>query len=163
MWITRDTEICAERRALHFESLDGPPCAPLSHYERIVLLRAVESAAQASEQLAVADLTLAGRSELLALVRRGMHAKRRLVEWSLHDAWWYARFFTRHDRSADLELDDLMHEGMLGLFRVVERHGSEADYLFGAYVSHMMQKAMRDACTRHAHHRHRLPEAPPPV
>jgi DNA-directed RNA polymerase sigma subunit (sigma70/sigma32) len=132
------------RRLLHFDDWSEPPCRrDLGHYERIVLLRAIESGATAAQELAAGKLSAAERAELKRLVLYGVRAKSTLVEASLWEVWSYARFRLKHPRGRRVEFEDLVQEGVIGLLQVVEKFGSGADHLFEAYASHWMQDSIR--------------------
>jgi DNA-directed RNA polymerase sigma subunit (sigma70/sigma32) len=142
--VTVENAFGDDRRLLHFEDWADPPCRRcLGHYERIVLLRAIESGATASQELAAGELSAAEREELKRLVLCGVRAKSTLVEASLWEVRRYAQSRVRHPRGRRVEFDDLVQEGVIGLLQVVEKFGSASDYLFEARASLWAQEAIR--------------------
>jgi DNA-directed RNA polymerase sigma subunit (sigma70/sigma32) len=143
--VTAETVFEDDRRALHFEDLDGPAPSQVGCTETVALLRAIEAAAAASQSLMAGEAPALEQVELRRAVLRGARAKRTLVKAGLHDVWWYARFRSRPLRRYRGEFEDLMQEGLIGLLEAVDALGSDAGELFPAYASHWMQDAVRTA------------------
>ena len=144
MRVTRETAFSDDRRALHFEDF-RTPVWQLGNAETLKLLKAIESAAVASQGLLAGHTSAVEQTDLRRAVLRGVRAKRRLVEASLGERWSYARLSSRPLRRPRCELEDLMQEAVVGLIEAVDALGSDFGELFPAYASRWMQDAVRTA------------------
>jgi len=106
---------------------------------RIPLLTATEEIELGRQVAAMLDLQAAKPSppytpEERRIIRSGARAKDRMVTGNLRLVVTIARKYAGSVRIGNLNFDDLIQEGMLGLIRAVEKFDTERGYKFSTYA-----------------------------
>jgi DNA-directed RNA polymerase sigma subunit (sigma70/sigma32) len=121
------------------------PNRPLSPNVLVVLWKQIETAAVARRQLKAGELSAAATAERLAKVERGARARNMIFEANVHSVHSCARSYATSARERELELDDVMQEGRLGLMRAIETFDRRARYSFDNYAAFLIQQSIRKA------------------
>jgi RNA polymerase primary sigma factor len=151
------TRSSCDALSTHLRNLARIPL--LTHEEEITLARAVQSLRRLDEINEELTLRSGGQApslealaaeagltplELVRARRRGRRAKQRMVSANLRLVVTVARKYA----SRQLELEDLIQEGNIGLIKAVERFDHTRGYRFSTYASwwirHAISRALAD-------------------
>jgi RNA polymerase primary sigma factor len=114
----------------------------LTPEEELTLARKIEQAQTACRELARGEKDPEAQVRLEKQVREGEGAERRFIEANLRLVVYYAQRHLGHG----LELMDLVQEGVIGLFRAVERFDYRQGNRFSTYAYWWIRQAMSRAC-----------------
>ena len=104
------------------------------------LLREVRDATNASHLLESHALDSVTRTRLMAQVRLGERAKKRLICSNVRLVIWVAR--RAQVRCRDLELDDLVQEGVSGLSRAIEKYDASFGTTLSTYATWWIRQSI---------------------
>ncbi|MCJ1678245.1 sigma-70 family RNA polymerase sigma factor [Streptomyces sp. APSN-46.1] len=111
----------------------------LTAEEEVALGRRIQMGLQAAESVAGGEVS----GELAELVRDGEAARRSLVRHNVRLAIDIARRYL--PSAGDLELDDLIQDGVLGINRAAEKFNPTLGYKFSTYASWWVRQSVTRA------------------